>query len=287
MGGASSEADVSRRSGKAVADGLRAAGYDVVAVDLQDDRLPALPEGCEAVFIAMHGSFGEDGQVQALLDARGVPYTGSGAAASARAFDKIASKCCFEAAGVSTPAYVVVDNGVLPTLPLPFVVKPACQGSSIGVHIVTDGAEWGAAWSDARQYGTVLVEAYVPGSELTVGIVDGEALPVVQIVAPDDNYDFRAKYLSGETQYRVPAPLAAEVLERCQALAKRVYTALGCRGFGRVDIRLRPDGALFVLEMNTIPGFTATSLLPKAAQAAGLGFPVLCERILNTAACGA
>ena len=286
MGGPSAEREVSLKSGNAVAAGLRRAGYEVTAVDVEGRAL-SIPEGTEAVFIALHGEFGEDGEVQAQLDRLGMPYTGSGAIASRRAFDKAMSKLVFSRKGIPTPDYQIVRNGEKPSLPLPVVVKPACQGSSIGVHRVMAEPEWDGAICDAFRYGKeVVVEAYIPGRELTVGIVGDDVLPVIEIRAPDGDYDYRAKYTKGVTEYLVPAPLDEDTARACQSTAMKTYAALGCRGMGRVDIRARDDGRIFVLELNSIPGFTETSLLPKAAASAGIDFPTLCDRIMGMAMVG-
>lgn len=283
MGGFSKEREVSLRSGAAVARGLRQAGYMVEEVDITGPEL-VLPENAQAAFIALHGEFGEDGAVQERLEVLGVPYTGSGPAASRLAFDKILSKQAMLSNGIPTPGYEVLQPGGRRQMPLPAVVKPPRQGSSFGVHRVLREAEWDAALADAMAYnGAVVVEEYIPGRELTVGIVGGQALPVVEIRAPDSNYDYRAKYTQGVTEYLAPAPLPEETAGRCQDLAVRTFQVLGGRGFGRVDFRLRDDGALFALELNTIPGFTETSLLPKAAAAAGLPFADLCRRIMELA----
>jgi len=284
MGGPSPEREVSLRSGAAVARGLRAAGYDVAEADPADGQLRLAPD-VEAVFIALHGAFGEDGAVQALLQQRGLPYTGAGAEASRVAFDKRRSKRVFAAQGIPTPAYAVAQDAGACPLPLPVVVKPARQGSSLGLHRVFAAADWAPALADARRYdAAVLVEQFIAGRELTVGFVGADALPVVEIRAPDGLYDYRAKYTAGLTEYLVPAPLPAPLAAACQALAARVFAALDGRDLGRVDLRLTPAGELFVLELNTIPGFTETSLLPKAARAAGMEFPELCDRIMRRAA---
>ena len=286
MGGPSAERDVSLASGAAVVRGLREAGYAVAAVDVTERRL-ALPAGIDAVFIALHGEYGEDGGVQAMLDERRVPYTGSGAEASRVAFDKVASKRIFDVQHVSTPAYQVLLNGNELSLPLPVVVKPSRQGSSIGVHRVTCPEAWPGAVADARAYDSeVVVEVFVPGRELTVGFVGDNALPVIEIVAPEGEYDYTAKYTRGVTEYRVPAPLDEDTVRMVQDVATRAYRALGARGFGRVDLRLSEDGMPYVLELNTIPGFTETSLLPKAAAQAGMSFAELCDRIMKLAKFG-
>lgn len=287
MGGPSEERDVSLRSGAAVARGLRGAGYDAVEVDVAGYQLGALPAGVEAVFVALHGAFGEDGCVQAELEARGIPYTGTGPAASRVAFDKCLSKTVFCSAGVPTPVYEILTMGQARTLPLPVVVKPPRQGSSIGVHIVRREEEWTVARDDAFRYGdSVLVESFIDGDEVTVGIVEDEVLPAVQIVAPGGDYSFEAKYTKGASGYLVPAPIGAEVTQRCRRVALDAFRALNAQGLARVDFRCPESGDVSVLEVNTIPGFTETSLLPMAAAEAGMSFSVLCDRIMRTAAVG-
>jgi len=284
-GGPSAEREVSLRSGAAVAKGLREAGYTVAEVDV-GDRVLSIPAGVEAVFVALHGEFGEDGQVQQILEARGIPYTGSDPKASRASFDKVISKRIFEAAGVPTPEYEVLRAGASRRLPLPVVVKPPRQGSSIGVGMVFEESQWMPALAASWAYDSeALVERFIPGRELTVGIVTGEALPVVEIVTDAGYYDYEAKYTPGGSRHVVPALLPSDVTRQCQAVALQTFHVLGCRGFGRVDIRMTPEGELFVLEMNNIPGFTATSLLPDAAAAAGIRFPDLCMRIMEVARC--
>ena len=288
-GGPSSEREVSLNSGAAVAGGLREAGYDAVDIVLEGEEV-RLPAGVEAVFIALHGRFGEDGTVQALLRDRGFPYTGAGPAASRTAFDKIASKRVFDRAGIPTPAWEVLRAGEPRRLDLPVVVKPARQGSSFGVHRVFEEAAWPGALADALSYDeAAVVETFIDGRELTVGLVaredsrqGGETLPVLEIVPAGGFYNYSAKY-DGGSAYHVPAPIPDELARRCRALADQAFRALHAEGLGRVDFRLRPDGGLFVLELNTIPGFTKNSLLPKAARAAGLEFPALCDRIMRSA----
>jgi D-alanine-D-alanine ligase len=283
MGGPSAERDVSLRSGAAIARALRSLGYQVDEVDITTESV-ALPRGVEAAFIALHGTFGEDGSIQALLEKMRVPYTGSDVEASRAAFDKIASKRIFEKAGIPTPRYETLRSGMQRTLPLPVIVKPPRQGSSIGVSKVETEAEWGRAVHAAEQYDSeVLVEAFIEGRELTVGVVGDKVLPVVEIRAPEGQYNYHAKYTKGVTEYLCPAPVDEAVARRCQQVAWDVFAALDCRGMGRVDIRLSADNEPYVLELNSIPGFTETSLLPKAAQAAGIAFPELCEMILNQA----
>jgi len=286
MGGPSAEREISLRSGAAALRGLRECGYAAEAVEVTG-RAFTLPPGTEAVFIALHGEFGEDGEVQAILDGMGVPYTGSGAAASRAAMDKLATKQAFTANGIPTPAYQVLRRGARPDFALPAVVKPVRQGSSFGVHLVREASQMTGALEDAFRYdGQVLVEAYIPGRDLTVGILDREVLPVVEIAAPDGWYGYEAKYTPGKTRYLCPAELPGAVRVEAQRLALAVFDALGGEGFGRVDFRFSPDGGLFVLELNSIPGLTETSLLPKAAAAAGIPFATLCDRLMRTARCG-
>jgi len=283
MGGPSDERDVSLRSGAAVASGLREAGYTVAEIDVKNHDVD-VPRGTEAVFVALHGEFGEDGEVQSILEGKGILYTGSGPRASWSSFNKSASKKIFSGNGIPTPAYEILRKGERRSLGLPVVIKPPCQGSSIGVHRVMKESEWAAAVTDALKYGAeMLVESFVPGRELTVGIVGREVLPVVEIRAQDDWYDYTAKYTKGRTEYLVPAPLDGAVSARCGEIALNAFDVIGCRDMGRVDIRMSPEGGLFVLELNNIPGFTATSLLPKAAACAGMAFPVLCSRLMEMA----
>jgi len=291
MGGRSREREVSLRSGAAVADALEQAGFRVSRVVLERDCLEGLPEGVEAVFVALHGGYGENGGVQADLDALRVPYTGPGAAASRVAMDKAATKRLLDAAGIPTPAWEVLPRGVEVTgLPLPVVVKPPRDGSSMGISMVSEAWQWGRALGSAREVdaeGEALVEAYVPGREWTVGLVGGEPLPVVEVCAPGGWYGFAEKYTPGATRYLFPTSGAdAGLAVRCQGLAVGVFEALGCRGMGRVDFRVTPEGAPFVLEINTVPGFTETSLLPKAAARSGETFAALCVRVLGLAAYG-
>ena len=286
MGGPSAEREVSLASGAAVTRGLRSAGYEVTPIDVPGPGMD-LPAGMAAAFLALHGTFGEDGTVQQILEDRGIPYTGSGPEASRTAFDKIATKRACQAAALPTPAYEALENSVERTLPLPVVIKPALQGSSIGLHLIREDGEWEEALRDARSYGeTVLVESFIEGRELTVGVVGVEVLPVLEIRAPEGHYDFRAKYTQGLTEYLVPAPIPAETAAEAQRNALDAFRTLDCRGMARVDFRMHAAGALYLLEVNTIPGFTETSLLPKAAQAAGIDFPELCHRIMDSASLG-
>ncbi len=291
MGGTSSEREVSLRSGSAAVEGLKEAGFDVVPVVLDADRIEAVPAGVEAVFLTLHGGYGENGGVQADLDKLCVPYTGPGAAASRITIDKIATKRVLEAAGVATAPYEVLPRDKNTTsLPFPVVVKPPRDGSSVGISKVTEPGQWAAALKAARDVdpqGEVLVEAYIPGREWTVGVVGDRALPVVEILAPDGWYGYAEKYTKGMTHYVFPESVEdAPLVAQCQILALLAFQAVGCRGMSRIDFRVTPEGRPYVLEINTIPGFTATSLLPKAAAKAGMPFSVLCAKLLESAAYG-
>lgn len=289
MGGPSSEREVSLRSGAAVAAALREAGVATVhEVEVAADCTYALPNGIQAAFVAMHGRFGEDGTIQAQLRAAGVPHTGSSPEASANAFDKSRSKPILRAAGVPTADFRLLTSPDAPLdLPLPVVVKPVRQGSSVGVSRIFDPAELPGALAAAFALDNqVLVETFIPGRELTVGIVGDTVLPVLQILAPGDNFDYATKYASaseGGATHLVPAPLPPDTFALCQQVALDTYRALGCSGMGRVDIRLTDDGRPYVLELNNIPGLTSLSLLPDMARAHGWSYPELCLRILNLA----
>ena len=296
MGGASSEGEISLLSGRAVLGALREAGYDAVPVELdRETNAFEWPAGAEAAFIALHGAYGEDGGVQAKLDAMGVPYTGSGAEASRVSFDKILSRAAFAAAGVPIPAgYALAageDEGDAPRLPLPVVVKPPRQGSSVGVTIVRDAAAWRPAVAEARRFDPdPIVEAYVPGREWSVAIVGDTALPPMEIVPKTGWYDWRNKYADDAgTAYLFPQDDPAcdpALVARAQEVALAAYRAVGGRGVGRVDMRLAPGGGIFVLENNSIPGCTSHSILPKSAAKAGISQPELYARILEDARCG-
>lgn len=279
MGGPGSEREVSLRSGAAVGRALRGAGASVQEIDVRGADF-ALPEETALAYNMIHGTFGEDGQIQEILEARGIPYTGEGVEGSRTAFDKIRSKHRFDEAGVPTAPWQTIRRGELPRREPPFVVKAPRQGSSVGVHIVRDAAGAAAAIADCFRFDEeVLVEEFVAGRELTVGILGGQALPVVEIVPREGFYDYEHKYTRGASEYFVPAEIGVEATERVQSAALAANRALGLEIYCRVDVLLAADGRLSVLEINTIPGMTETSLLPKAAAVAGLDFPELCERI--------
>ena len=282
-GGISSERDVSLRSGAAIAQGLRDGGYDVLEIDIQSKEF-VIPEGVEAVFIALHGQFGEDGEIQAMLLEKKVPFTGSAAESCRVSFDKVLTRDRLEEHGVPVPKGEVVRVSTDRTISIPLVVKPPREGSSMGCHLVFEESEWDAAFSDAKTYSVdVLLEEFIPGRELTVGIVNGQVLPVVEIKTAGEWYDYEAKYVTGDTIYQVPAELDEALVEELQSISLKTFDCLGAESFGRVDFRLSPAGKPYVLELNAIPGFTATSLLPKAAEAAGIGFSDLCCRIMEQA----
>jgi D-alanine-D-alanine ligase len=255
---------------------------------MQDTEF-AIPRDVHVVFIALHGTFGEDGTLQQMLEDSGIAYTGSGPEASAWAFDKITAKGKFKAAGIPTPNCEVFDRTRcdlkrLALLGFPLVVKPSRQGSSVGISIVQEETHLEEACQIAWQHDHhLLAEKFIAGRELTVGIFDGRALPVIEIQPKHDFFTYEAKYTNGETEYLVPAPLDKGIEAQVKALALRAHDCLGCRDFSRVDLILGENNQLFVLEVNTIPGLTETSLVPKAARAAGIEFKDLCTRMVQMA----
>jgi D-alanine-D-alanine ligase len=286
MGGPGSERAVSLVSGKAVLKALLDLGLDAVAVDVTSPKFQ-LPAGTDLAFNVIHGTFGEDGWLQEILEGMGVPYTGAGVKSSRLAFDKNLAKAAFLAHGVPTPRAEIIDLSKgqrLPSFPVPFVVKPPREGSSVGVHIVHDQADAEAAITDTAKYGSeILVEEFISGRELTVGILNDVPLPIVHIVPPAGVYDMASKYpwLSGAqgSQYICPADLDLETTMAVQAAALAAHRSLGIEIYSRVDVLLDSANRPFVLEANTIPGMTDTSLLPKAAAAVGISFPELCKTI--------
>ena len=291
MGGTSNEREVSLESGKNIAEALASLGkYEVLSIDLKEDNLEALPKDVKKVYIALHGGWGENGGVQVALDARGVAYTGPGAMASRIAMDKIKTKMVLEMRNVPTAAWSLAtcDTPESP-LPLPVVVKPPRDGSSVGISKVSNAGQWRAALSAAyasmnreSDSENVMVEEFIPGREMTVGVIDGEALPVIEIVTSSGWYGYEEKYQSNETKY--PFLEDAELSKKLQKLALDAYHAVGCRGVTRIDFRVSPVGHIYVLELNTSPGFTAHSLVPKAGMKTGLTFAEVCDKILSCAA---
>ena len=296
MGGLSAEREVSLKTGAGVLAALQESGYDAIGIDWKQGASLAVllaEVGAGVVWNALHGTYGEDGAVQGLCVCLGIPCTGSGILASALAMDKIASKRIFESHSIPTPRWRTLPGaGVGPSdgsdaaatlgdWSLPLVVKPADEGSSVGVTIVDDHAQLAAAVALARTFhGPVLVEDYIAGTEIFVGILDGVVLGSVEVRPATRFYDYEAKYLRNDTQYLLPPELSADVLARAEAHALAAYNALGCAGHSRPDLRIDRDGNAWVLEVNTLPGMTATSLLPKIAKRAGLSYAELCERIL-------
>jgi D-alanine-D-alanine ligase len=292
-GGQSAERDVSLRTGKACADGLAQKGYDVTLVDVDREVASRLREGrFEVVFNALHGRWGEDGCVQGLLEAMAIPYTGSGVLASAMGMDKVVAKAMFRSLGLPVIEYRVFPAAraasiALSELPfgLPCVVKPSGEGSSVGVHIVKDPTKLPEACKDAATFkGDVIVERYVKGAEVNVAVLDGKALGAIEIVPANEFYDYAAKYTAGTTKYFYPARIPEAHTRRVMEAAELAHRGLGCAGVTRVDFIVAPDGTPFILEINTLPGMTATSLVPKIAAGLGIAFPDLCERILEGAA---
>src|SRR5579885_1359718 len=285
-GGPGAERAVSLRSGAAVAAALRALGHDCCEIDPQDGRF-VLPAATDVVFLALHGVYGEDGTVQRQLDQVGVVYTGCDAASSRLAFDKVLTKQrCLEA-GVPTPEFSVIRSADAPlpeNLRLPLVVKPVRQGSSVGLQFVEQPEQWPRAVAEALQFDSeVLVEEKIVGREVTVGILDDQPLPLVEVRPKAGAYDYQNKYTPGRTEYFCPAALDVVTTGKIQAAALAAFRAIGGRDYARVDVMVRADGSPMVLEVNTLPGMTETSLLPKAAAAAGLSYAELCQRMVDLA----
>ncbi|TNE88568.1 MAG: D-alanine--D-alanine ligase [Deltaproteobacteria bacterium] len=288
LGGLSAERPVSLKTGKAVLEALTERGWNAVAIDVGRD-LPAklVAHGVDVAWIALHGRFGEDGCVQGLCEVMGIPYTGSGVQSSAVAMDKLATKRAVTGLGVRMAEHVEVHRGQpRPALPVPSVVKPAVGGSSFGTTVVTSEAALDAALSEALKYdAAALVEEFVEGDEITVAVVDGKALPVVRILPVDGWFDYEAKYTKGKTVYEVPAKLPEHTVAAAQRAAEVAYAAVGCSGLARADFLVPEEGDPVFLEINTLPGMTATSLSPMAAGATGVSFGELCEQILQGAHC--
>ena len=298
-GGMSAEREVSLSTGRQVIAALREAGYEVSPVEVKDDLaavLRALDPRPDAVFNALHGRFGEDGAIQGVLDWLGIPYTHSGVRASALAMDKAAAKAVFAAAGLPVPRGQVVDIAALEhadPLPLPYVIKPINEGSSVGVEIMREGGNRRAAVAASWNFGAeALVEEFIPGRELTVAVMGEKALAVTEITAANgDFYDYEAKYADGGSRHVIPAPIHPDIYTRALDVALRAHRALGCRGASRSDFRYDDThgepGRLVLLEVNTQPGLTPTSLLPEQAAHLGMSFPQLCAWMVENAACRA
>ena len=289
MGGISQEREISLKTGAAILKALQEGGYNAVGIDVSGDIVKRLvQERIDAAFIALHGRWGEDGTVQGLLELLRIPYTGSGVLASALAMNKIKAKEIFLFHGIPTPEFITPQQeGELssePPFPPPWVVKPASEGSTIGVGIVMERTGLEEAIRIAQGYDQeVLVERFIDGKELTVGILNGEPLPVIEITPKEGFYDYQAKYTSGKTEYLCPAPINEEKQREVQRLSLKAYQVLGCHGCARVDLRLSEHGEAFIIEVNTVPGMTEISLVPKAAAQKGISFPHLVELILEQA----
>jgi D-alanine-D-alanine ligase len=294
MGGDSGERKISLKSAEAVIKALKNKGYKIK--ELVVDELKSLKSliksaKVDCIFIALHGGFGEDGRVQAVLDEMQIPYTGSGPEASSRAMDKIVSKKILQENGLPVPPYKVLEIGQNERfgdeLGLPLVVKPSGQGSSLGLTIVDEKNNLKKAIKKAFDYDSeVIIERYIEGREITVGILNDKPLPVLEIKTSRKFYDYQAKYTGGKTRYLVPAPIEKELYSRIQQLGLKTHKLLECNFFSRVDMRLSPEGQVFILEANSIPGLTSKSLLPKAAREAGISFEEMCQMITEAASCG-
>lgn len=289
-GGRSAERSVSLKSGKAVLDALQSAGVDAYGIDAGADLATRLTaERPDRVFIALHGRGGEDGSLQGLLESLQLPYTGSGVMASALGMDKLRTKLIWQSLGLATPAYAVLRDQadcerIVASLGTPLIVKPIHEGSSIGMAKVHSVLELEQAWQAARQYDDVaLVEKWITGAEFTVAILDGRALPAIRLRTPHTFYDYEAKYLTNDTQYICPCELAPERETELGELCLEAFNAVGCRGWGRVDVMQDEAGKFYLLEVNTVPGMTDHSLVPMAAVAAGMSFTQLVLAILASA----
>jgi D-alanine-D-alanine ligase len=286
MGGPGSEREVSLATGRGVAKALRSLGAEVVEVDVRDENFQ-LPGDVDLAFITIHGTFGEDGEIQKILERRGIAYTGEGVSSSEIAFDKIRTKEKFREHGVATPPWEVIHAGQRPTIPLPIVVKTPRQGSTVGVVIVKSENDLESAIAEAAKYDReLLIEKFVSGRELTIGILGDQALPIIEIIPKGGFYDFNNKYpflnpqAGGGAEHVCPANIAAEKTNEIQKLALRAFRAAGLQVYGRVDVILPDNGPGTVLEINTIPGMTEASLLPEAAAVAGISYTDLCARII-------
>jgi len=286
MGGPGSEREVSLATGRGVTKALRSLGVEVAEIDVHDENFK-LPDDIDLAFITIHGTFGEDGQIQKILEQRGIAYTGDDASASEVAWDKVRTKEKFREHGVETPSWEVIHAGEQPTIGVPLVVKPAKEGSTVGIAIVKNENELEAGIAQASKYDReLLIERFVSGRELTIGILGDQALPIIEITPKGGFYDFNNKYpflnpqAGGGAKHVCPANIGAEKTNEVQQLALRAFRAAGLQVYGRVDVILPDNGPATVLEVNTIPGMTEASLLPEAAAAAGIGYADLCARII-------
>jgi D-alanine-D-alanine ligase len=293
LGGPSAEREISLMSGNGVLRALQDRDVDAYAFDPAERELFDLKrEGFQRAFIALHGRFGEDGTVQGALDTLKIPYTGSGVMASALSMDKWRTKLIWLASAIPTPRYALIDansdwSKVAAEVGLPLIVKPAHEGSTIGLTKVNTVNDFPAAYGLAAKYdGLVLAEEFIEGQELTASILGDRALPLVRIEAPQGNYDYQNKYFTNDTKYHCPSGVRADMEAAIQDAALKAFRVLGCSGWGRADVMLKSDGRFSFLEMNTSPGMTGHSLVPMAARAIGLAYPDLCVKILEMAALG-
>ena len=299
-GGKSAEREISLKTGKAILDALSRQGYSTIDIDPANNLHKALyQQEVDIAFIALHGRFGEDGTIQGLLELEGIPYTGSGVLASALAMDKIMSKRIFNNLNIETPKFVVlkinevegkldeIEKDLIDELGLPIVVKPSLEGSSLGLSIVKNKNQLREAIKEAFKYDQeLLVEEFISGKEITIGLLGNQSpqvLPIIEIRPKEGVYDFKSKYTKGMTDFIIPAELPDVVYKKAETLALKAYQALKCKGMGRVDLRINSAGEAYVLEVNTIPGMTETSLLPQAAEVVGIDFDQLVVKILENA----
>lgn len=290
MGGKAAEREVSLKSGQAVTIALQSQGIDATALDVKSlEDIQSVAQDYDRAFIALHGRWGEDGVVQAILEDLGVPYTGSGMAASAVAMDKLRTKWMWLGAGLPTPKFIWVSD-LLPleidsfSIPFPVIVKPSHEGSSIGMRKVINKAELVDAVAFAQQYDSeVLIEQWITGREYTVGVLNNRALPLIELKTTHDFYDFEAKYQSNDTQYICPCDLDSETQQNIQSLVLKAFNVIGAKGWGRVDLMLDECNQPWLIELNSVPGMTDHSLVPMAAKATGLSFEKLVLEILQTA----
>lgn len=289
-GGPSAEREVSLVSGKAVADGLRQVGHDVFESDISPTDLSGLDRPCDVVFPVLHGQFGESGELQEILEARGLPFVGSGSSASRLGMDKVATKRAWENAGLPTPPYRVVQKGeVIPCVEGSCVVKAIDSGSSIDVHLCKAPAEAPAQAREAietllAKHGKALIEKFISGPELTVGLLEEQPLAPIRIVPKREFFDFEAKYKASDTEHRFDTGLSAALVERCRELARKANEVVGARDLARVDIMIdEHTQEPYLLEINTLPGFTPKSLLPEAAAHSGIPFAALVDRLVRRA----
>ena len=285
LGGKSSERDISLKSGNAVLQGLKRSGYKAIAIDASKNLIDTLKkEKIQVAFIALHGRWGEDGTVQGLLEMMSIPYTGSGVLGSSMAIDKAVMKLIFATSRIPTPKYAIIYNGKGASFPLPYVVKPANEGSSVGISIVKKKQEAAAALKEALKYDSkIIVEEFVKGQEITVPVINNRALPVIEVRPKSGFYNFEAKYNKGKTEYIVPAQISSAMAKKASDIALTVYAIFNLSGSARIDMLIK-DKTPLVIDINTSPGMTETSLVPKAWECMGRTFDELVEEILLGAA---